>query len=265
MKKHAGVYAIVNLINNKMYIGSTTRSLRIRWYGHKCDLKRNKHSNRHLQSAWNKYGSKNFVFKILDECRIDDCTDCEQMWIDKFRSINKSMVYNIRKFAENNTGFKHSEKSRIKMSKAQIGRKLSPERKAKISGWKHTPQARLKISKAGIGRKHTKEAIAKMSKRFKGKPLSAEHRANLSKAQRGRKHTPETRAKMSKSQKGRPSPMKGRHHSPETKLKLSKALRGRIITQEHRTKISSSLKKWRSAQNSSLQSTGPCSFRSENG
>jgi group I intron endonuclease len=47
----AGVYMITNLVNNKVYIGSST-NIHKRIWRHKSVLKKNKHYNLHLQSAW---------------------------------------------------------------------------------------------------------------------------------------------------------------------------------------------------------------------
>ena len=65
MKTVSGIYKIRNLINNKIYIGSTI-NFRQRWYTHKTLLTNNKHPNSHLQNAWNKYGPANFVFEIME-------------------------------------------------------------------------------------------------------------------------------------------------------------------------------------------------------
>ena len=79
-----GVYSIVNKLNNKQYIGSTSESFRKRWNLHKYHLRNNKHKNSHLQYSWNKYGEENFEFIILEKC--DDknkVLEIEQLYIDK--------------------------------------------------------------------------------------------------------------------------------------------------------------------------------------
>lgn len=65
--KLSGVYEIRNALNNKRYIGSSINIYR-RWRDHKRMLNLSVHPNKHLQSAWNKYGEKHFVFKILETC-----------------------------------------------------------------------------------------------------------------------------------------------------------------------------------------------------
>lgn len=53
-----GVYQILNLVNNKSYIGSAAQSFTIRWNRHIVALNLNKHHNVPLQRAWNKYGKR---------------------------------------------------------------------------------------------------------------------------------------------------------------------------------------------------------------
>ena len=62
------IYRITNTINNKCYIGQT-KDYEQRFAEHKRLLRRNKHQNPHLQSAWNKYGEKNFSFDVIEYCR----------------------------------------------------------------------------------------------------------------------------------------------------------------------------------------------------
>jgi len=60
----SGIYKIVNLVNDKIYIGSSI-NLKNREKDHFKDLKGNYHSNRYLQYAFNKYGENNFrIYKI---------------------------------------------------------------------------------------------------------------------------------------------------------------------------------------------------------
>lgn len=59
-----GVYLIRNIKNGKVYVGQTN-NLKLRKQNHFADLKANIHHNKHLQSAWNKYGKENFEFEVL--------------------------------------------------------------------------------------------------------------------------------------------------------------------------------------------------------
>jgi len=94
LKTQIGVYEIRNIINNKVYIGSTIMSFHRRWDHHRSLLRANTHKNVHLQRAWNKHGEENFIFNVLEivaEC----CTlDVEQTYLDTI-----SEKYNINPLA----------------------------------------------------------------------------------------------------------------------------------------------------------------------
>ena len=65
-EKVSGIYKIVNRINGKYYVGSSLNTY-VRWTnGHRRHLRRNNHENKHLQSAWNKYGEDNFNFSVVE-------------------------------------------------------------------------------------------------------------------------------------------------------------------------------------------------------
>ena len=63
--KSSGIYAIINILNQKMYIGST-KCFRERFNEHHRYLKNNKHHSARLQNSWNKYGGDFFEFISLE-------------------------------------------------------------------------------------------------------------------------------------------------------------------------------------------------------
>lgn len=90
-----GVYAIRNLINGKVYIGSTIVSFKKRWASHKRKLKNNKHGNQHLQNAYNKYGNDNFEYQIIEITTPEMARQKESYYIKFFKSSNSKYGYNI--------------------------------------------------------------------------------------------------------------------------------------------------------------------------
>ncbi len=54
-----GVYKIRCIVNDRIYIGSTSNFV-ARFEAHKKDLLENKHHNKKLQLDFNEYGIKNF-------------------------------------------------------------------------------------------------------------------------------------------------------------------------------------------------------------
>ena len=75
--KIIGIYLINNIINDKVYYGSSVDCER-RWYQHKSSLNKNIHKNYHLQSSWNKYGKDTFIFNIVEKCSFDQLQIIEQ-------------------------------------------------------------------------------------------------------------------------------------------------------------------------------------------
>ncbi len=80
----SGVYEIRNKVNGKRYIGSSV-NLNRRLKNHCNTLKRSVHKNKHLQSAWKKYGRDNFEIKVLLYCSAKKATFYEQRCIDAYK------------------------------------------------------------------------------------------------------------------------------------------------------------------------------------
>jgi group I intron endonuclease len=78
---NSGIYYIGSIVDGKIYIGSAV-NFRKRFQLHRSLFKRNKHHNKHLQSAWNKHGSANFIFEIIENTSKEELLKKEQFWID---------------------------------------------------------------------------------------------------------------------------------------------------------------------------------------
>lgn len=76
------IYCITNLINNKMYIGQTSRIWQERWKDH-IESARDLNNQRPLYRAMRKYGIENFSLSIIEHCPDNELNDREQYWIDK--------------------------------------------------------------------------------------------------------------------------------------------------------------------------------------
>jgi len=240
-----GIYRIINNIDNKVYYGSAAVSFRCRWIVHKSNLMNNKHGNPHLQAAWNKYGHENFEFKIILICEPVDCLYYEQLFLDKYFD-NCINCYNICPTADSPLGRKHSEETKLKMSRSQIGNKntlghkCSDETRKKMSeantgvknsmfGKTHSLDAKRKISLATsgdknpmFGRTHSPEAIEKMRSIKIGKVPSVGTREKMSLAHTGKSASIETKEKMRQSQTGK-------KHSEKTKRKISETKRRKFL------------------------------------
>lgn len=90
----SGIYKIKNLINNKVYIGSSV-DIHKRLVNHKYKLRKNIHDNIYLQSSYNKYKKENFTFEILENCFIENLVEKENYYINLYNSINPDKGYNL--------------------------------------------------------------------------------------------------------------------------------------------------------------------------
>lgn len=245
----SGIYLITNVVNGKMYVGSS-KSITKRKYSHFYQLEQKKHGNPHLQSSHDIYGKSAFHFEILEYCNIENLREREDWWIVLLGSRDPDKGYNLRT-AERQ---EHSEETRAKISAIKMGTTpynkgipMSGEQKVKVStgllgnsnkrGKKVSEEAKARMSAAHIGkqsslgRKCSEETKAKISAGNKNKKISEEMKAKISAALVGRKHTEQAKARMSIAQKGRKisaehrarisASMKGRKRSEKMKFKMS--------------------------------------------
>lgn len=94
----SGVYKITNVLNGKVYIGSSV-NLEKRLNHHKGCLKNNKHKNAHLQRAYNKDGEASFIYEVIEYCDSEFNFEREQYWMDLTKCTNRKFGYNINPFA----------------------------------------------------------------------------------------------------------------------------------------------------------------------
>ena len=132
-----GVYKIVNTATNQCYVGQSQR-VKKRLKEHFRLLRLNKHTNPHLQNAYNKYGADCFYGELEVECTnfeeldaLENAFLCGEAWFEE------KTVYNIADFAKAPMrGKRHSEETREKISlrrRATTFDFQSPEYKATLS------------------------------------------------------------------------------------------------------------------------------------
>lgn len=141
MKKITGIYRIKNLVNNKVYVGSS-KSIIGRFYTHKNLLSKNKHFNKHLQFSYNKYGLKSFSFDILEVIEINDnnlINEREEFYIQLYKSNDKKFGYNCRIKCTTNAGRKLTDEHIKKLKISHLGKKQSKESIEKIRKSSYKP------------------------------------------------------------------------------------------------------------------------------
>lgn len=250
--KRSGIYSIKNTVSGKVYIGSSI-NLASRLGEHLRKLKGNCHSNKYLQSAWNKYGESSFTFNIEYFCVETELLKYEKRIVDSYKEkLGWRQMYNLRPEPTSNLGFKHSPESLVKMSTQQCGEGNG------FYGKKHSEETREKIRNAHIGKESwnkgipcsekTKEKIriSQMGKeawnkgltkktderiRIYGEKLLGRKRTWQTTGMLGKHHTNITKRLIGSSQRGIPK-------SEEHNRKNSEAHKGKIFTKEHRINLS---------------------------
>lgn len=138
-KKYGFIYKMTNIVNGKIYIGKTERSIEKRFKEHLryCDIYNNqieKSFNTRLYPAMLKYGKENFKIELVERLIINnvDINEREKYWISFYNSQDASIGYNISPGGLGGPLFKgrrHSEESKSKMSVSNYwkGKKQSKE------------------------------------------------------------------------------------------------------------------------------------------
>ena len=166
------VYKHTNKINNKVYIGITSRKVEDRWGYNGSNYK----TSPHFFSSINKYGWCNFKHEILfDGLTKEEACLKEKELIKEYNSNNRNFGYNQTDGGE---CFVLNEDARHKMSLAMIG------------------------NKNGLGKPCSKEKARKISESQKGKFVSDETRRKQSEIAKRREYHPcseETKEKLKNS------------------------------------------------------------------
>jgi len=197
MSNKIGIYAIRNVANGKIYIGSSVDIAR-RWKEHRYALKNNNHDNDYLQNAWSKNGERSFKFSIVELCLFSMLAAREQFWMDYYVSASPDRGYNLTRIVNGHPH--HAEKTKEKISQALQGDK------SYLFGRKKSLKTIERIRNALLGRKLSKQMKRKLSKAHQGIVFSDTHKKNLSEAACKRKDRP----------------FLGMHHTTKTKQRISK-------------------------------------------
>lgn len=185
-----GIYAIVNLVNSKLYIGSTM-NFNKRRLSHFSKLRKGQHPNSYLQNAYHKYGKENFVFIILKQCTSDMLISQEQRFIDFF---GMEILYNIRSKAEANFGVKFTKEECERISIRYRGNNWSTGYKNHTQP--HSEATKQRLREVNLGKRHAESTKELLRQQQLGKPKSPEAIAKRTESRERFFQTEEARQKI---------------------------------------------------------------------
>ncbi len=228
----AFIYVVFNIVNEKLYIGKTTGSLRDRWAKHVESAKLGVKT--HFHNAIRKYGADKFQIQEIATC--DNPDQMERVWIIALMAHESFGGYNQTWGGEG--GSAHA-------------------------GHKHSEETKRLISEKKKGFKPSRESVERVAAQLRGKPKSREHMQKVIETRRRLGIRPSEEQKRQHSQFmtgrfiGEKNPMYGvkltgklngfygRKHSEATKEHWREIRKGQKPSEETRKKQSEAhLKRW---------------------
>lgn len=200
------VYCHINKINNKKYVGITSREVKKRWLNGK-----GYQGNHHFNNAIKKYGWDNFEHQIIAENLTKN--EAEKMEIELIKEWNlqdPKVGYNLA-----DGGNIINDTIKKKISKTLKGHKVSSETREKISVALKNRVADPKVINALVAYR-------------KGSPLSKDHKRKISESEKGKVLSEETKQKLRVVAMGNKN-MLGKKHSIESRRKMSENAKTRKV------------------------------------
>lgn len=168
------IYIIKSTGCGRIYIGST-KNFSKRKSEHLSDLKYGIHSNVFIQRIFDKHGTSNFEFCILERVKEEHLLSVEQKYLDYyfdlFHDNYREKLLNIERVA--------GKPSMTEEVKAKI--------RAKAKGRRCTDETRQRMSAAKKGRTQSAEHVARRAASHVGKKRSEEARRRMREAKANRK------------------------------------------------------------------------------
>lgn len=91
-----GIYILKNIINNKVYVGSSNIIEDRKEYHYRMakDKKNRRHAYTKLYEEMREFGFENFSFEIVELCSVNELEKKEQEWTNKYPN---ELIYNTQK------------------------------------------------------------------------------------------------------------------------------------------------------------------------
>jgi group I intron endonuclease len=202
------IYIIRNEVNNKAYIGKTTRTITLRFNEHLNAAKNG--SQCPIHAAIRKYGQENFSIACLAQGTGNRLNELEKRFIVEHHTSVRDHGYNLTDGGDGTSGFKRSAGACTGRRNSFYGRTHTYETKQRI-------RASLFAYFERVGRKRNQEDLTPQERAER-----KSRRLSVSLKKRWREHG---------------HPMKGHKHTKETRHKMSQAKLGKTLSEQHKQAI----------------------------
>lgn len=183
------VYMHTCIVNNKRYVGFTSKGINKRWDKHCWHALHDPRFIFHRAIAC--YGVDAWQHEVLASVQtIDEARQLEQKFILEHRTFEPELGYNMTLGGEGTMGRELSEEHRRKIGQANRGRK-------------HSEASRHNMSVSHQGKVQSEETKAKRIKSLIGHEVSFETREKIRARRKGRKMSEASRKLMSERAKER--------------------------------------------------------------
>ena len=223
------VYKIINIINNKIYVGKTTKTIEKRFKSHIQKAKRK--TNRYLYDAMNHYGYENFKIELIEEIVDNDIlNEREIYWISTLNSQDKEIGYNLTIGGDGgNTGTYYYGKSPYDWWIEKYGKEKADFFKQQAITNSSKTIIEQRKGKKSILTDEQKKKISETNIRKGIKPpVMNWYELGIKPPRLGEKQSKETKEKISKVRKGKTFEEIFKD-KPETIIKMKNSLKNRWI------------------------------------
>lgn len=162
----AKIYKITNIINQKIYIGCTIKSIDERFQEHKSRSKIAKYKSK-LYNSINKYGIENFTIELVIECEDCEMFNLEIKYIKEWDTFNSGLNNTLG--GEGCLGYTHDEETK-ELCINQLN-EIAESRKGKTYKEIYGDSAEEEITKRSIASKKAWENLSKNDKLTRSKAI----------------------------------------------------------------------------------------------
>lgn len=138
------IYKITNLVNNKIYIGFTTKSKEDRWKRHISSMNNKKYASSLLYKAIKKYGKENFKIEELlsGNYSKNELSELEKQYIKNLNSFSIN-GYNLNEGGQGGNMYIRTKEIKEKISKTLLGHSYN-------KGIPKTSDHKIKLKEANL-------------------------------------------------------------------------------------------------------------------